>query len=271
MSAFFPELPRRTVDALGIATSYYTAGRPEATPVILLHGMSTSGDSFRELMVELAAERRLIAPDLPGFGFSAHTSPYTIPHLVEWLAAFADALGLTTFYLLGHSFGGIVATSYALAYPEDIAGLILVAPAVMVAGNYPEWLRKAGKSLKLVEIGVRASRLFLQRQLRVPFYDPQRQHDSVWERRLADYRRSRASADAMNAAAFHDLRPRLKEISQATALIWGANDPVVAPTDAPAVARLMPQAQLHLLPACGHAPMLEQRAEVASIVRSFVP
>jgi pimeloyl-ACP methyl ester carboxylesterase len=267
MTTHYPELPRYNTEALGIHTSYYTAGPADGRAIILLHGMSTSGDSFRELMHELAEEHRLIAPDLPGFGFSDNTSPYTIPHLVEWLADFADGLGLSSFHLLGHSFGGIVATGYALAYPEDTASLILLAPAVMVAGNYPEWLRKAGQRLGLVDLGVRASRVFLQRQIRSPFFDPAAQHESLWERRLLDYRRSRASAAAMNAAAFFDLRPRLGEVDHETTVIWGKNDPVLAASDAPTVARLMPRARLHVLEACGHAPMLEKRREVASIVK----
>jgi pimeloyl-ACP methyl ester carboxylesterase len=267
MNTTYPELPRHTVDALGITTSYYSAGQPGGRPIILLHGMSTSGDSFRELMYELAGDHWLLAPDLPGFGFSQNTRPYTIPHLIEWLAALAEGLGLASFHLVGHSFGGILATAFALAYPEQTAGLILLAPAVMVPGNYPEWLRRAGQRLRLVDLGVRASRIFLRRQIKLPFFDPAAHHDSLWERRLADYSRSRASADAMNAAAFYDLRPRLGEVDHETTLIWGRNDPVLAHTDAPTVARLMPRARLHVLEHCGHAPMLEKQGEVASIVK----
>src|SRR5688500_4543482 len=98
-------LTRQGVDALGIGTNYYTAGTPNGRPVVLLHGMSTSADSFREVMKGLAADHWLIAPDLPGFGYSENTEPYTIPHLVEWLAAFIEALGLPPVVLLGHSFG----------------------------------------------------------------------------------------------------------------------------------------------------------------------
>lgn len=59
----YPELPRYEVDALGIHTSYYAVGEPNGRPVILLHGMSTSADSFRETMYELANDFWLIAPD----------------------------------------------------------------------------------------------------------------------------------------------------------------------------------------------------------------
>lgn len=263
-------LPRHCVDALGIETNYYTAGAPNGRPILLLHGMSTSGDSFREIMNKLAADHWLIAPDLPGFGYSENTDPYTIPHLVEWLAAFIDVLALPPAVLLGHSFGGIVATSYALAYPEEVQSLVLVAPAVLVAGNYPEWLRRMGKTLGLVEAGVKLSRVFLARQIRVPFYDASRQPEEIWQRRLTDYQLSRASAAAMNAAAFYDVRPRLREIGHQTLVIWGENDPVLPAADAATVAQLMPKAQLHLLSRCGHVPVLEHVDEVSELMREFL-
>jgi 2-hydroxymuconate-semialdehyde hydrolase len=263
-------LTRQSVDALGIETNYYTAGTPNGRPVVLLHGMSTSADSFREIMNGLAADHWLIAPDLPGFGYSENTEPYTVPHLVEWLAAFIDVLALPSVVLLGHSFGGIVATSYALAYPEEVRSLVLVAPAVLVAGNYPEWLRKMGKTLGLVEVGVKLSRVFLARQIRVPFYDASRQPEGIWQRRLNDYQLSRASAAAMNAAAFYDIRPRLKEIGHETLVVWGENDPVLPAADATTVAQLMPKAKLHLLAQCGHVPVLEHVDEVSELVREFL-
>lgn len=263
-------LLRQEVEALGIGTSYYTAGTPNGRPVVLLHGMSTSADSFRELMNALADRYWLIAPDIPGFGYSENTAPYTIPHLVEWLADFMEGLRLPPAVLLGHSFGGILTTSYALVYPEEVASLVLVAPAVLVAGNYPEWLRKMGKALGLMEVGIKLSRVFLQRQIRVPFYDASQQPDGIWQRRLADYELSRASAAAMNAAAAYDIRARLKEIKQDSLVIWGENDPVLPAADAATVAKLMPNARLHMVAQCGHLPVLEQVDEVQELIRGFL-
>ena len=73
----YPELPRTFVDALGIRTAYYAAGAAGGRPVVFLHGMSTSADSFRESMHELAGTFWLLAPDIPGFGHSDNTDPYT--------------------------------------------------------------------------------------------------------------------------------------------------------------------------------------------------
>ena len=86
----YPELPRTFVDALGIRTAYSAAGAAGGRPVVLLHGMSTSADSFRETMHELAGTFWLLAPDIPGFGYSDNTDPYTVPHLSVWQRRLAD-------------------------------------------------------------------------------------------------------------------------------------------------------------------------------------
>ncbi|MCI0394172.1 MAG: alpha/beta fold hydrolase [Chloroflexi bacterium] len=269
-NGIYPALPRERLHALDVETSYLTAGAAGGRPVVLLHGMSASADSFRELMHDLAGDFWLLAPDLPGFGHSADTAPYTMPHLVEWLAAFQERLGLPPVHLVGHSFGGVLASAYALAYPEDVSSLTLLAPALLVPGSYPEWLRRVGKKLGLMEAGIAVSRVWLERQIRVPFYDPSLMDESLWERRRADYGLARASAAAMHAVAGYDLRPRLATLRQATSVIWGCNDPVVPASDADKLQKMIPQVEVHKLAACGHAPMLERPGEVGEIVRQFL-
>ncbi|RMG89415.1 MAG: alpha/beta hydrolase [Chloroflexi bacterium] len=270
----YPPLPRRFVSALGIRTAYYVAGRPNGRPVLLLHGMSTSADSFRETMHALADSHWLIAPDIPGFGFSEHTTPYTLPHLVEWLAAFWQTLDLPPVALVGHSFGGILAASFAVAYPEDVTHLLLVAPAILSQAAFPDVVKKMGISLGLVDLGsaVSQSKVWLNRQIRAPFFAPDKQDESVWERRLADYEHARASADVLKALAFHDVRPQLARLTQPVCLVWGENDPVVPVTDADKLVTLLPNAPVsqYVLSECGHVPMLEQQAVFQGIVRDFL-
>lgn len=266
----YPELPRVEVDALGIRTNCYVAGEAGKPPVILLHGMSTSADSFRELMHLMAEDYYLIAPDIPGFGYSENTDPYTMEHLIEWLADLEEALELPQAHVVGHSFGGVLAMGKALSYPERIDRLVLVAPAVLVASQYPDWLKKAGKNLRLVEAGIVLSRILLERQIRVPFFDADNMDESVWQRRRTDYANSRASAAAMNAVAFYDVRPRLPEIEQPTFIIWGEDDPVVPHEHAEKLDEHLPNSRIYKVSTCGHIPMLEREQEVAGIIREFL-
>jgi pimeloyl-ACP methyl ester carboxylesterase len=269
----YPEIPRYYTGAYDIRTSYYMAGqRNGGAPIVMLHGMSTSADSFREIMHELADTYWVIAPDIPGFGYSDNTSPYTIPHLVEWLADLHWSLHLPEMVILGHSFGGILATSFALTYPEEVRRLLLLAPAILSGGNYPELLKKVGIGLGLVDVGsaVSQSKLVVKRQIKVPFYDAGQFDESLWERRLKDYELARASADVLKATAFYNIRASLDKITQPTCLVWGENDPVVPPSDAEVLAETMPHTTVHKLPECGHLPMVEQQAQFLTVARNFL-
>ena len=178
-----------------------------ARPVILLHGMTASADNFRELMAGLADKHWLIAPDLPGFGESEETKPYRIPHLVEWLAAFRDALDLPPAIVLGHSFGGALATAYAVTYPEDVLGLFLMAPAVLVGNYFPNSVKRMGIALGLIDLGMAMTQndVVDQKQLERAVYDASvYQADGILERRRRNVALSRASGDVLKALAFHD-------------------------------------------------------------------
>jgi pimeloyl-ACP methyl ester carboxylesterase len=268
----YPELPQYFVDALGISTGYYMMGVPNGRPVILLHGMSTSADSFRENMHELANDLWLIAPDIPGFGYSENTVPYTVHHLVEWLAAFKDVLELPPVAMIGHSFGGLLATAYAVAYPEDVTRILMAAPALLNAESYPEFIKKVGISLGLVDLGSKISQsaAWVKRQIKTPFFNADLQDESVWERRLKDYELARASAGVLKAAAFHHVRADLPQLHHPIHLVWGENDPVVPPSDAQVLLGLLPNAEVTLLPECGHILVLEKQAEFQQIARQFL-
>ncbi|MCA9998985.1 MAG: alpha/beta hydrolase [Anaerolineales bacterium] len=264
-------LPRFVVDALGIQTSYYEVGHGNGRPTLLLHGMSTSADSYRELLHELGDRHWLVAPDLPGFGYSAHTTPYTIPHLVEWLAAFCDVRGFDRVNVVGHSFGGLLATSFVLAYPENNERLLLSAPAIINL-DYPEFLLKAGISLGLVDLGTAVSQspLWVNRQIKVPFHDPASIDSSIWERRLRDYGNARATADVIKAVAAHDIWQALARLHHPLCIIWGENDPILPISGADALAGLFPEAQIHRFANCGHEPMLEQQTAFHAVADQFL-
>ncbi|MFN2135620.1 MAG: alpha/beta fold hydrolase [Candidatus Promineifilaceae bacterium] len=268
----YAPLPRQEVDALGISTSYTSAGNQDQPLVVLLHGMSASADAYRETMHELANDFWLIAPDLPGYGFSGDTLPYTLTHLVEWLAAFRDALELPPMRLVGHSFGGALAARYCLAYPEDVIRLMLVAPAVKAGTLLPDFLKRVGLTLGLVELGEKVSEampLTIELVSR-SIYDPEGIEQSVWPRRMKEYEMERADGDVLKALAFLDMGESLKRISQPTLIVWGADDPVLPVAHAQQIAASIPNAQLVIWDRCGHLPFLEKPVEFQQVARAFL-
>lgn len=107
---------------------YREAGDPQAPAILLLHGFPTSSHMFRNLIPELAPQYRVIAPDLPGFGFSdapdSKSFAYTFDHLAEVMGKFTEVVGLKKFAVYVFDYGAPTGFRLALKYPERIAALI---------------------------------------------------------------------------------------------------------------------------------------------------
>jgi len=121
----------------------------EAT-LIFVHGYAGCAETWEYQINYFAHQYRVIVPDLRGHGQSdAPFSEYTMPELVSDIDTIADALDLDQpFYLVGHSFGGSICAEYAVAHPERLAKLILIA----TAGAYP--LPRSATLLSRVPAGV---------------------------------------------------------------------------------------------------------------------
>src|ERR1700753_213146 len=93
-----PQIHRKRVEADGVRVFYREAGDPNAPVVLLLHGFPASSFQYRELIPRLADRYRVIAPDLPGFGFTEvpaeRNYAYTFDALAKTIEAFVDVLAL---------------------------------------------------------------------------------------------------------------------------------------------------------------------------------
>src|SRR5262245_48269144 len=118
----------RTTQADGLEIFYREAGAPEAPVVLLLHGFPTSSFMFRNLIPVLSEHYRVIAPDLPGFGYSAmpprEQYHYTFDNLANTLQAFIDTLKLKRFAIYVFDYGAPVGYRLAVANSEKIAAII---------------------------------------------------------------------------------------------------------------------------------------------------
>jgi len=125
---FVPTTTYRTISVDGLNVFYREAGNPKAPAVLLLHGFPTSSHMYRELIPALADRYHVVAPDLPGFGFTEtpdrKTFKYTFDHLAEVMERFTEALGLSRFALYVFDYGAPVGFRLALRHPERITALI---------------------------------------------------------------------------------------------------------------------------------------------------
>jgi pimeloyl-ACP methyl ester carboxylesterase len=117
-----------TVNIDGLNVFYREAGSPDSPAVLLLHGFPTSSHMFRGLIPQLASHYHVIAPDLPGFGFSdappREQFRYSFENLATIVGAFTEAVGLRRFALYVFDYGAPVGLRLALAHPERITAII---------------------------------------------------------------------------------------------------------------------------------------------------
>jgi pimeloyl-ACP methyl ester carboxylesterase len=130
MSNFTTTIPHtflRRVTTDGISIFYREAGPADGPVVLLLHGFPTSSFQFRELIPRLADKYRVIAPDLPGFGFTEvpaeRNYTYTFDSLAKSIEAFTDALALQRYALYIFDFGAPTGLRLAVSRPERVTAI----------------------------------------------------------------------------------------------------------------------------------------------------
>jgi len=116
------------IEADGVEVFYRAAGDPNAPVVLLLHGFPTSSFMFRDLIPQLADNYRVIAPDLPGFGFTVvpaeRNYTYSFDALARTIEAFTDALGLSRYAIYIFDYGAPTGLRLAMAHPERVTAII---------------------------------------------------------------------------------------------------------------------------------------------------
>ena len=259
----------RFVRADGHTLHTVVLGDPAKPPLVMLHGHGGGLGVFAGTFDALASAYRVYALDLLGWGRSSRppfrgTSPAAAQAWwVGSLEAWRRAVGLTRFSLLGHSMGGFVAASYALAYPQYVAHLVLVSaagitrPVALKNGllyNLPpqRLVRLAGP------LGPALVRARTQDDVGISQYPT-----NV----LADYYYQLSAAPGSGEFAFAKLiglttwkRPLLGELYRLrapTTLLWGEDDALVSPENGIKAHARIPKSELVLLPGVGHAPYSE--------------
>lgn len=133
----------RNIKVNGLNIFYREAGQKDAPTVLLLHGYPTSSHMYRNLMPILSSQYHVLAPDLPGFGYSdapEHSQfNYTFDNLANTMQAFIDQLGLKRFAIYIFDYGAPTGLRLALANPEKITGIISQNGNAYEEGLSSEW------------------------------------------------------------------------------------------------------------------------------------
>ncbi len=239
-------------------------GRGE--PLVLVHGAGTSSAIWRRTMPPLAARRRVIAPDLPGYGGSPAAGPgFALQQVTDHLVAGLEDAGVRDPYdLVGHSMGGAIAILLAARHPERVRRLVLVAPAGLAAmpriaagllGAVAAPFAIARRTLATPLAGsALVRRLALAGVARDGARVPVEHARAV----LASSSGATRIGPGLASAASADLRLVLARLEGPLGLVWGAHDPVIPPRRIEIIRTARPDVEVSVVPDTAHAPMLER-------------
>jgi len=268
----------RFIDVDGVRVHYQEAGDKHAPALVLIHGFASSTLVWSKVFLKLAeAGYRVIALDLLGYGYSSkpRNGEYTIAGQAKLLTLLLDALSIPRAIFVGSSYGGAVAATCALDYPDRVEKLILVGT---VNNNRPlafTLMRLFGSPLfgDVVSPLLIGSRRLLRRRMK-QVYD---RHEWVLDERRVDARHLPLRAAGTQRAIIRTVRgwdaERISReahvIKQPTLLLWGENDSEIPLADGERLHEQIPGSRLLVFLNCGHIPHEEYPEEFTGVVADF--
>jgi 2-hydroxy-6-oxonona-2,4-dienedioate hydrolase len=231
----------------------------EGETLMLLHGLFGALSNFSDLIEKFRTTYKVVVPLLPLFDLDIlHTS---VTGLAKHVTQFIEHKGYDQVHLLGNSLGGHVGLVYVLKHPEKVKSLILTGSSGLfenaMGDSYPK----------------RGDYEYIKNKTALTFYDPAMATPELVDE-VFEITRNRIKVIKIIALAKSAIRNNLGEelnqIKVPTCLIWGKNDTVTPPFVAEEFKKLIPQAELHFIDKCGHAPMMEVPAEFNDILYAFL-
>ena len=276
----------RHSDVDGLKIFYREAGAKDSPALLLLHGFPTSSHMFRNLIPLLAERFHVVAPDLPGFGFSDAPDRkrfrYTFENLAKVIDRFTQTVGLHHYAIYVFDYGAPVGLRLALAHPERIAAIISQNGNAYEEGLSEGW-NPIQKYWKEPSYENRAAlREFLKAETTKWQYlhgvpDATLVAPEAYE--LDSALLARPEIDEIQLDLFLDyasnvaLYPKFQEYFRTKQppllAVWGKNDPFFLPPGAEAFKHDNPKAEVHLYDT-GHFALETHYREIADAIREFL-
>lgn len=276
----------RHADVDGLKIFYREAGSKDSPTLLLLHGFPTSSHMFRNLIPALADRFRVVAPDLPGFGFSESPDRkqflYTFDNLAKVIDRFTQVLGLDHYAIYVFDYGAPVGFRLALNHPERVTAII------SQNGNaYEEGLSEGWNPIQKYWKEPTAENRAALRQFLTPEATKWQYTQGVQDTTLVAPESceldsallTRPGNDEIQLDLFLDyasnvaIYPKFQEYFRTKRppllAVWGKNDPFFLPPGAEAFKRDNPKAEVHFYDT-GHFALETHNQEISEAIRNFL-
>jgi pimeloyl-ACP methyl ester carboxylesterase len=281
-----PSTSIRKVEADGIQVFYREAGNPEAPVVLLLHGFPTSSFMYRELIPRLADRYRVVAPDLPGFGFTdvpeKRKYTYTFGALAATVASFTEAIGIDRYALYVFDYGAPTGFRLARAHPERITAIVSQNGNAYEEGLGDAWgpIRKYWAFPNAENREVIAKNVLTLDGTRWQYTHGVANPDNVApETYTLDMALMERTGNkeiqldlfldyASNVALYPAFQEYFRKSRPPFLAIWGKNDPFFVPAGAEAFRKDIPNAVVKMLDT-GHFALETHVVEIAAAMHEF--
>jgi len=237
--------------------SYIEAGEGET--LLLLHGLMGALSNWEDVVNEFSPNYRVILPILPIYDMPLLTTG--VRALSKFIHKFIKFKKLSNVILLGNSLGGHVGLIYVLAHPGYVKALVLTGSSGLYenafGGSFPK----------------RESIDFVREKVQYTFYDPAIATDELVNDvfvMINDRHKVIRILAMAKSAIRHNMSKELRKITMPVCLIWGRDDKITPPEVAIEFNEMLPNAELHWIDKCGHAPMMERPAEFNEYLKLFL-
>ena len=268
--------PSRFVSLDGMQVHVRDEGpRDDPDPIVLLHGTGSSLHTWQGWVDRLKGSHRMISFDRPGFGLTGPnpSGDYSMAYYSGFLARLLDDFGVKRCILVGNSSGGRVAWEFAVAQPQRVSRLALLAPA-----GYPRTTAlPAGLRIAMSPFGPfllhMAPRAVVAKSVRATYGDPSKVTPEVVDRSYEVVMRKgdkQALGETLRQAQGQDDSSLIRKVSAPTLILWGTKDLVIAPSDAERFHADIKGSQLVMLPGVGHVSQEEDPADTVAAFQRFI-
>lgn len=236
---------------------YCEEGNGEA--IVLLHGLFGGLSNFNHLIDHFSRNYKVSIPLLPLYDLEVDQT--TITGMVDYIDEFLEYKGYDKIHLIGNSLGGHIAQMYYLRKPNKVKTMTLTGSSGLFENSLGDTYPRKGDYD------------FVKKKTEATFYDPAMATKELTDE-VFEIVNNRVKAIRMvvlaKSAVRQNLRDEIPNMRLPVCLIWGKDDTITPAFVAEEFRKLLPNAELHLIDRCGHAPMMEHPAEFNSILEGFL-